>query len=822
VNPALKQAAARRMDRVNRSIERQKLRDTFRSQDQEDEWGMRRQRYQYGKKLTAREEKKERERLLRKEMRRAVPSVHALVNRLDQKDLLPAIFFIFSRAGCEEAARSVCRFIKGPTDVNRRLLDDDADEPDTETFEETREETTKRKRKTRQRGQRRKELLKDSEGRTFRPSGSFITEDTLLSSLYDSSVPLLDEFDESSPLSSENWDFYSKAGLLTYDKVQEVASRISLFNEENEEIAFDEEIMEQYLFGVGSHHAGMLPAHKTFVEILFRNKLMKVVFATETLAAGINMPARTTVICALAKRGDTSSMNLLETSNLLQMAGRAGRRGIDTDGTCVIVATPFETHDDAAKILTDPIKPISSQFRPSFSLAVNLIARGEGKLMVARQLVSKSFAMWEKKQAEENVLEAVDSHRESVQELLEASAQEKFMSALVEIFQLLVDRRSAKFDNVRIQSLLDILNDREALKKTSKSFIGAEKILGLELTTLGYLEKEYAALRDMEIEDEQKQILGELLNEDEQDLIEQIEIQRKRTIAVEKQVLKHPFSAIASVVNILMEEDTPEASILRGALESARKGQGRITTGGLSAEELSVFSKSAIVIQRKTRKLASTIPDLDPDSLLQEAGKAEATRDNSWDDFLSITKTLVAYGCLTTDADLDDTAVLEESTFHLTPAGLELGMLGFENSLWCLVAVGGSWDVIGASAKLDEFRDAMDTSDQDETDWYDNLFNDEKDGDTTNNDPTTLLKPQREAFELVSLLKSLSASELAGYVSSLVSENFRDAGISVIDRFQRLTLMQQRVVQSSLLAMERLSEVQKLYSVDERTRDCTL
>jgi superfamily II RNA helicase len=102
-----------------------------------------------------------------------------------------------------------------------------------------------------------------------------------------------------------------------------------------------------------------------FSFLLSFTELMKVVFATETLAAGINMPARTTVVCALAKRGDGSSMNLLETSNLLQMAGRAGRRGYDTEGTCVIVATPFESHEDASKILTDPIKPIQSQFSPS-------------------------------------------------------------------------------------------------------------------------------------------------------------------------------------------------------------------------------------------------------------------------------------------------------------------------------------------------------------------------------------------------------------------------------------------------------------------------
>ena len=78
------------------------------------------------------------------------------------------------------------------------------------------------------------------------------------------------------------------------------------------------------------------------------------------------------------------------------MAGRAGRRGFDEAGTCVILATAFENHDDAAKILTDPIKPIKSQFSPSYSLAVNLVGRGQGKLDVAKQLVGKSFALWEK------------------------------------------------------------------------------------------------------------------------------------------------------------------------------------------------------------------------------------------------------------------------------------------------------------------------------------------------------------------------------------------------------------------------------------------
>ncbi len=128
------------------------------------------------------------------------------------------------------------------------------------------------------------------------------------------------------------------------------------------------------MLGIGAHHAGMLPAHKSFVEGLFRNQMMKVVFATETLAAGINMPARSTILMSMAKRGDGGSINLLRTSNMLQIAGRAGRRGLDISGTCVIVATPFEGAEEAVTILLNEVEPVISQFNPSYSLAINLVS----------------------------------------------------------------------------------------------------------------------------------------------------------------------------------------------------------------------------------------------------------------------------------------------------------------------------------------------------------------------------------------------------------------------------------------------------------------
>jgi superfamily II RNA helicase len=812
VNPALKSASEKRMQRVNRSIERQKLQHRGRMDDDFGDWDKSRSRRSKSRgssgRLSPRNEQKERERLLKNEMRRSVPSLPALLNRLRQRDLLPAIFFIFSRVGCDQAARTVHDFMKGSRD---RLQDDS---PRGEQVD-----ATQKRRKSRQRATRRPQksdgdLIEDADGRSFRPSSNYLSEDTLASLLGSPELLDADTFDKSSPLSSGNWDYYAKTGLLNNEEVRQVASRISRFNDANEEIAFDDDIIEQYLFGVGSHHAGMLPAHKSFVEILFRNQFMKVVFATETLAAGINMPARTTVVCAMAKRGDSSSMNLLETSNLQQMAGRAGRRGMDTDGTCVIVATPFESHDDAAKILTDPLKPISSQFSPSYSLAVNLVARGVGKLDVARQLISKSFAMWEKRQVEENISDAVENH-EGVSEILLASARERFVDVLGDALQVQVDRKRAKFDIGKVQALIDILNDRDSLKKSSKSYVGASKMLELEHTTLAYLKTEYATLHAALAEE--SDLLRDIAADDEKDLLNQIETQQLRTVTTEKEVSKHPFTTIAKLANEIMQEESPEAKVVNDALRSARETEDHISSLDLTAEELSTFAKAAVVVRRQTRKLANANPGLDPEALLKQVDSAEVVKDDSWDDMLAITKVLVAYGCLSMEAPLADDTPLEDQTYTITPAGVNIGMLGFENSLWCLVAMGGAWDVVGASAKLDKFRDAMNSFESDEMDWYN-----KEDDDTVDKEESDISKPQAEAESLVSLLRSMSPSELAGYVASLIADNSRGSQTSVVDLFQQLSPVQQRVTQSSLFVMERLTEVQKQFNVDESTRNCIL
>ncbi|KAK6160076.1 hypothetical protein DH2020_003457 [Rehmannia glutinosa] len=161
------------------------------------------------------------------------------------------------------------------------------------------------------------------------------------------------------------------------------------------------------LRGVAAHHAGCLPLWKSFIEELFQKGLVKVVFATETLAAGINMPARTAVISSLSKRIE-SGRTLLNSNELLQMAGRAGRRGIDERGHVVLVQTPYEGAEECCKVLFSGLEPLVSQFTASYGMVLNLLAgtkvtrsspesvdsnapRSGRTLEEARKLVEQSF-----------------------------------------------------------------------------------------------------------------------------------------------------------------------------------------------------------------------------------------------------------------------------------------------------------------------------------------------------------------------------------------------------------------------------------------------
>jgi len=144
--------------------------------------------------------------------------------------------------------------------------------------------------------------------------------------------------------------------------------------------------------GVAAHHAGMLPAFKQVVEELFLRGLVKVVFATETLALGINMPARTVVIEKLSKwNGETHAD--LSPGEYTQLVGRAGRRGLDVEGHGVVLWQPGMNPREVAGLASTRTYPLRSSFRPSYNMAVNLVHQfGRAR---SRELLEQSFAQFQ-------------------------------------------------------------------------------------------------------------------------------------------------------------------------------------------------------------------------------------------------------------------------------------------------------------------------------------------------------------------------------------------------------------------------------------------
>jgi ATP-dependent RNA helicase HelY len=220
-----------------------------------------------------------------------------VVERLEQEALLPAIVFIFSRAGCEEAAAQV-------RDAGIRLT--------------TAEEAAR---------------IRD---------------------IAEAHVQDLEDAD---------------LGVLGWDGWAETLGR-----------------------GIAAHHAGMVPAFREAVEQAFTEGLVKVVFATETLALGINMPARSVVIERLTKfTGDGHDM--LTPSQFTQLTGRAGRRGIDEAGTAVVLWSPFVGFERVAALAASREFTLSSAFRPTYNMAVNLVDRHDRE--GAHAVLARSFAQFQ-------------------------------------------------------------------------------------------------------------------------------------------------------------------------------------------------------------------------------------------------------------------------------------------------------------------------------------------------------------------------------------------------------------------------------------------
>ena len=163
--------------------------------------------------------------------------------------------------------------------------------------------------------------------------------------------------------------------------------------------------------GVAAHHAGMLPAFKEVVEELFRRKLVKLVFATETLALGINMPARTVVLEKLEKFNGEARVPITP-GEYTQLTGRAGRRGIDVEGHSVIQWVDGLDPQAVASLASRRTYPLNSSFTPTYNMAVNLIEQfGRDR---TREILESSFAQFQADRAVVDLARKVRSQQESL------------------------------------------------------------------------------------------------------------------------------------------------------------------------------------------------------------------------------------------------------------------------------------------------------------------------------------------------------------------------------------------------------------------------
>jgi ATP-dependent RNA helicase HelY len=170
--------------------------------------------------------------------------------------------------------------------------------------------------------------------------------------------------------------------------------------------------------GIAAHHAGMLPTFKEVVEELFVRGLVKAVFATETLALGINMPARSVVLERLVKWNGEAHADMTP-GEYTQLTGRAGRRGIDVEGHAVVVWHPGIDPAGLAGLASTRTYPLRSSFRPSYNMAVNLV--GQVGRTRARTLLESSFAQFQADRAVVGLArqvrrneEALEGYRESM------------------------------------------------------------------------------------------------------------------------------------------------------------------------------------------------------------------------------------------------------------------------------------------------------------------------------------------------------------------------------------------------------------------------
>ena len=241
--------------------------------------------------------------------------------------------------------------------------------------------------------------------------------------------------------------------LNTKEEQQKIKQFIEDFIAENPHLYGNKNI-DYLVQGVASHHAGLLPAWKNLVEKLFQQGLIKVVFATETLAAGINMPARSTVISSVSKRTDSGHRML------------------------TAIGTSFQSPEEVAELVQSSSNPLESKFSPSYSMVLNLLQRFS--LDEAKELILKSFGYYSSDYRLKPILAQVEAYNKEKEERAFACPYK------------LTDEDVEKYDRIRFL----YVQNRQTYKKILKQEKSKHRALSEEVLEFGERNKE--ELRQMQ------------------------------------------------------------------------------------------------------------------------------------------------------------------------------------------------------------------------------------------------------------------------------------------------------------------------------------
>src|SRR6202171_694272 len=288
---------------------------------------------------------------------------------------------------------------------------------------------------------------------------------------------------------------YHEIHLTTAEEKEAIdrvaAERLQGLTDHDEEALFRRMVDARLLRrGLAEHHAGLLPYHKEMVEELFQRGLIKVVFATETLSLGINMPARGVVVSSFTKF-DGVNFSHLTTGELTQLMGRAGRRGIDVIGHGVILKESDVEVGTIYEVAMGPTLVVESKFLPSYNMALNLLRVYTPE--EAEGLMQRSFGQFQKRLAAEQTKERLANVRVQLEDLRHMwDDPEVSIEDVAQYFKLEDRRRAIRIELKRLRREgAAERRSRRGQRRTRAITPAGRMIQRLEVEAKGLLERQH-------------------------------------------------------------------------------------------------------------------------------------------------------------------------------------------------------------------------------------------------------------------------------------------------------------------------------------------